>query len=127
MISPRRERSPSAEALSACFDLGKFQECKSRKEGRGEPNAERSSIASVSRTCRARVRRRAALGHPKYPFDGFEIHLADVRVVPGFLSVAQCRIEDSTLAIHLVPGNGKIVIRTVDARIVVVELRRIQA
>ena len=62
--------------------------------------------------------RRAALGHAQGPSDCFEIHFANVGVVPGFLGVAEGGIEDAPVAIHLAPGYGKIVIGAVDTWII---------
>jgi len=48
-----------------------------------------SGSMSVGGCLRPRMGTRVALGHSHHPLDRLKIHLADVRIVPGFLSVAQ--------------------------------------
>src|SRR5580692_12550592 len=75
-------------------------------------------LPSVAGCLRPRMRSRAAFRHAQHPLDRFKIHLANVRVSPGLFRVAEGRIKNAPLAVHLVPGDSEIVIRSVDARVV---------
>ena len=44
------------------------------------------------------------------PTGGFEVHLLNLRVVPGFGGVAEGRIEDPPFAVHFGPGDWKILV-----------------
>ena len=50
----------------------------------------------------------------------FEIHLANVRILPCLFRMTKRRVEDAALPVHLAPGHGKIVVVAVDAGIVLV-------
>ena len=84
---------------------------------------ERRKFISAVSVCIAiglwtRMRGRAALRHAQHPLDRFKIHLADVGIAPGLLGVAEGRIEHAPFAVHLVPRDREIMIRSVNARVV---------
>src|SRR5580698_1633610 len=80
-----------------------------------------------ARYLRPRMRSRTALRHTQHPLDRFKVHVADVWITPGLLGVAEGRIKNPPFAVHLVPRYGKVMIRSVDARIVcIVEFARIE-
>src|SRR5436190_14693162 len=72
------------------------------------------------------MRNHTAFRHAQHPLDCFKIHLANVGIAPGLLSVAEGRIENAALAVHFVPRDSEIMVSSVDARVRVVELRWIQ-
>src|ERR1700759_2044446 len=66
------------------------------------------------------MRGSAAVCHSERPADRFEVHLADIGILPGLFGVTQCGIEDAPLAVHLAPGDGKVMICAMNTRVVVV-------
>src|ERR1022692_4845915 len=48
------------------------------------------------------------------PFDGLEVHLVDIRVVPRFGVVCERGVEYATFAVHLCPGQREIPVGDVD-------------
>src|ERR1700733_3175481 len=84
--------------------------------------------SSLLRRRRSRMRRGAALSHPQCPADRFEVHLADIWILPRLFGVSQSGVEDTAFAIHLAPRDGKIMVGAMNARIVrIIQLRRIEA
>ena len=67
---------------------------------------------------RSRMRDCTSFRHLQRPLDGFKVHFAHVGVVPGLLGVAEGRVEDAALSVHLAPRHGKIMVGAMDARIV---------
>src|SRR5579863_9689 len=74
-----------------------------------------------------RMRCRAAFRHAQHPLDRLKIHFADVRIAPGFFGMAKRRIKDTPFTVHLVPGHGEIMIRSMHSRIIrIVEFHRVE-
>ena len=66
------------------------------------------------------MRCRASLRHAQGPLDGFEVHRADVGIVPRLLSMTERGVENAAFAIHFAPGHGKVMVSAMNSRIVVI-------
>src|SRR5690348_9580678 len=59
-----------------------------------EVSTSRRALFDIGRRS-LRMRLCAAFGEPQHPLDGLEIHFLDVGVVPRFVCVAECGVENA--------------------------------
>ena len=73
-------------------------------------------------TLRQWPRSYACTGDTSCPFDSFDEHLLEFRVVPVVLHVSQRCVIHASLAVHLGPRDGEVAIGTMDELISQVDL-----